>query len=104
MAAERIELTDLDVIARYSLAVRTASADREDLIATLRSDLAWLESLGRSASSAPASSSAAPRRAAPPVRQAASTTKAPAKKAPAKKASANAPAKKAPAKKASGRR
>ena len=48
MADERIELTDLDVIARYSLAVRAATADRDDLIAALRSDLEWLESLSTS--------------------------------------------------------
>jgi hypothetical protein len=43
MAEDRVELTDLDVIARYSLAVRAASAERTDLISTLRADLAWLE-------------------------------------------------------------
>ena len=68
MADERIELTDLDVIARYSLAVRAATADRGDLIATLRSDLEWLESL--SPSDAPAKA---------PARKAA------AKRAPSKK-------------------
>ena len=36
---DRVELTDLDVIARYSLAVRAATADRHELIATLRADL-----------------------------------------------------------------
>ena len=46
---DRVELTDLDVIARYSLAVRAATADRAELIAALRSDLAWLEN-GRRAS------------------------------------------------------
>jgi hypothetical protein len=65
MAAEgdeiRIELTDLDVISRYSLAVRHATANRDDLIATLRSDLEWLESLGVPARRVPA---AAPRKAA----------------------------------------
>jgi hypothetical protein len=40
---DRVELTDLDVITRYSLAVRNAKADREELITVLRSDLAWLE-------------------------------------------------------------
>jgi hypothetical protein len=44
---DRIELTDLDVITRYSLAVRSATADRGELIAALREDLAWLEG-GRS--------------------------------------------------------
>jgi hypothetical protein len=40
--AERVQLTDLDVISRYSLAVRTATADRDELIAALEADLAWL--------------------------------------------------------------
>src|SRR3954464_5488525 len=39
----RVELTDLDVISRYSLAVRAATADRYELIATLRADLDWLQ-------------------------------------------------------------
>ena len=55
---DRVELTDLDVITRYSLAGRTATADREDLIAALRSDLAWLEE-GRRPRSAPAKKTAA---------------------------------------------
>jgi hypothetical protein len=42
-ADDPVELTELDVITRYSLAVRHASASREELIATLRDDLAWLE-------------------------------------------------------------
>ena len=41
--ADDVQLTDLDVITRYSVAVRRATADREALIATLRSDLEWLE-------------------------------------------------------------
>jgi hypothetical protein len=41
--ADPIQLTDLDVIARYSIAVRSASADRDELVETLRADLAWLE-------------------------------------------------------------
>jgi len=44
---DRVDLTELDVITRYSLAVRSATADRDELIAALRSDLAWLESTGR---------------------------------------------------------
>ena len=40
---DRVDLTELDVITRYSLAVRAASADRDELIATLRADLDWLE-------------------------------------------------------------
>lgn len=41
---DRVDLTELDVITRYSLAVRQASADRDELIETLRADLDWLES------------------------------------------------------------
>jgi hypothetical protein len=44
---DRVELTELDVITRYSLAVRSATAAREELITALRADLAWLEG-GRS--------------------------------------------------------
>ncbi|HVU72642.1 MAG TPA: hypothetical protein VHE83_06760 [Mycobacteriales bacterium] len=40
---DRVALTDLGVISRYSLALRTAEADRADVIALLRADLAWLE-------------------------------------------------------------
>jgi len=42
--ADRVDLTELDVITRYSLAVRHGSADRDELIDALRADLAWLES------------------------------------------------------------
>src|SRR3954469_24132345 len=59
----RVELTDLDVISRYSLAVRAATADRNELIATLRADLEWLQG-GRprrtSATSTPARSAPEP--------------------------------------------
>lgn len=48
--ADSIQLTDLDVIARYSIAVRSATADRDELIAALRADLSWLEH-GRSRTS-----------------------------------------------------
>ena len=51
--ADSVQLTDLDVIARYSIAVRTASADREELIETLRADLEWLERNHRPARPAP---------------------------------------------------
>ena len=52
---DRVELTELDVITRYSLAVRSATAPREEVIAVLRDDLAWLES-SRSTSGRPARS------------------------------------------------
>jgi hypothetical protein len=47
-----VQLTDLDVITRYSIAVRRPTADRDELIETLRADLAWLES-GAAADPAP---------------------------------------------------
>lgn len=40
--ADDVQLTDLEVIQRYSLAVRGATASREDLVRALESDLAWL--------------------------------------------------------------
>ena len=74
MADDDVQLTDLEVIQRYSLAVRGASASRSDVIAALQADLDWLKG-GRRA--APAKTAA---------------------KAPAAKAPAKAPAKRAPAK------
>lgn len=47
---DRIDLTDLDVISRYSLAVRAATAPRAELIAALRADLDWLEGSRRTSS------------------------------------------------------
>jgi hypothetical protein len=41
--SDRIDLTELDVITRYSLAVRHGTAERDEVIQTLRADLAWLE-------------------------------------------------------------
>jgi hypothetical protein len=42
-SADAVALTDLEIIQRYSLAVRQASADRSELVAALKADLAWLE-------------------------------------------------------------
>lgn len=42
--SDRVDLTELDVITRYSLAVRHGTADRGEVIDALRADLAWLES------------------------------------------------------------
>jgi hypothetical protein len=41
--SDRVDLTELDVITRYSLAVRHGTAERAEVIQTLRADLAWLE-------------------------------------------------------------
>ncbi|MCW2614157.1 MAG: hypothetical protein JWN08_1151 [Frankiales bacterium] len=73
--ADDVQLTDLEVIQRYSLAVRGATAPRAELIASLQADLEWLRG---------------GRRAAPPVETAAlagpvrAAVKRAAKKAPAK--------------------
>jgi hypothetical protein len=40
--ADDVQLTDLEVIQRYSLAVRGATASREELVAALQADLDWL--------------------------------------------------------------
>jgi hypothetical protein len=40
--ADDVQLPDLEVIALYSLAVRAATAPREEVIAALEADLAWL--------------------------------------------------------------
>jgi len=96
---DRVELTELDVITRFSLAVRTATADRDEVIAALRSDLAWLEG-GRPRSTA---ASPAPRRA-PAARTGTTrtaTTRASSSRAAAKKSTARTAK---PAKKAAGRR
>lgn len=41
--SDRVDLTELDIITRYSLAVRHGTAERAEVIETLRADLAWLE-------------------------------------------------------------
>jgi hypothetical protein len=40
--AEDVRLTDLEVVQRWSVAVRAESAPREELVAALEADLAWL--------------------------------------------------------------
>ena len=73
-STDDVQLPDLAVIQRYSLAVRGATAPREDVIAALREDLDWLTTGNR-----PKPAKAARAAAKAPVK------KAPAKKAPAKK-------------------
>ena len=88
MADDDVQLTDLEVIQRYSLAVRGATASRAELVAALQADLAWLQGSRRTA---PAKAAAAPAKAAAPVKTVAepkaAPEKAPAKKAPAKSTS-----------------
>jgi hypothetical protein len=42
MADDDVQLPDLEVISLYSLAVRAATAPRDEVIAALEADLAWL--------------------------------------------------------------
>ena len=79
--ADDVQLTDLEVIQRYSLAVQGATADRDEIVAALRSDLEWL-------TGQQATPKAAPRQA--PARTA------PAKTAPRGSAPARRPTKRAP--------
>ena len=88
MADDDVQLTDLEVIQRYSLAVRGAAASRAELVATLESDLAWLRG-GRRAPAA----KAAPKAEAPAAAPKPAAKRAPAKRAPAKRS----PAKRTPA-------
>lgn len=44
--ADDVQLPDLEVIRRYSLAVRSGTAPRDELIAALEADLAWLTGAG----------------------------------------------------------
>ena len=50
--ADDVQLPDLEVISRFSLAVRTPTAPREEVVAALRADLEWLTSGARSAPAA----------------------------------------------------
>ena len=84
--ADSVQLTDLDVIARYSIAVRSATADRDELVETLRADLAWLERGRTRTSTFRESVDPDVEDGDEPVRRsAARTTRAPVKKAAAKK-------------------
>lgn len=57
MADDDVQLTDLEVIQRYSLAVRGASASRSEIITALQADLDWLKG-GRRAAPAKAAAKA----------------------------------------------
>ena len=67
--ADDVQLTDLEIIQRYSLAVRVAAATRVELIAVLQADLDWLRGGRRPpVKSAPAKPAAAKPAAAKPTR------------------------------------
>ena len=82
MADDDVQLTDLEVIQRYSLAVRGASAPRAELVAALQADLDWLSGR-RGRSSAGSKSATASTGAGKPAAK-----RAPAKRTPAKRAAA----------------
>lgn len=63
MAADDVSLTDLEVIQRYSLAVRAATAPRADVIAALASDLAHLRASLRAGAATSGSEAATSREA-----------------------------------------
>ena len=76
MPADDVPLTDLEVVQRWSLAVRAPVASRAELVAALRRDLAWLTGQGDRARAAPARSrpvptDRVPRRSVAPQEQAA---------------------------------
>jgi hypothetical protein len=75
MADDDVQLTDLEVIQRYSLAVRGATASRDELVAALQADLDWLTGGRRSRSAAKTADAPADK----PVKRA--LRKAPAKRA-----------------------
>lgn len=78
-SADDVQLPDLQVIQRYSLAVRGATAPLADVVEALQADLAWLTGGARRRS--PEATEKAPAKTA---------AKSVAKKAPARKAAAKA--------------
>ncbi len=58
--SDDVQLTDLEVIAQFSLAVRGATASRGDVIAALEADLAFLAGGGTSRGRAKPASNAGP--------------------------------------------
>ncbi len=85
--ADTVQLTDLEVIQQFSLAVRGATASRSDVIAALEADLAYLGGGRRAVGSGPLGRAVA---SVSPVKKDAPAAKAPAKKSPAKKSPAKA--------------
>jgi len=79
MADDDVQLTDLEVIQQFSLAVRGATASRSEVVAALEADLAYLNGGARRRATAPASA---------PARSEAPVAKGPAAKAAVKKAAA----------------
>lgn len=63
MAADDVSLPDLEVIQRFSLAVRAATAPRAEVIAALEADLAHLRAPVERPAKATRTSTARPRKA-----------------------------------------
>jgi hypothetical protein len=63
MAEDDVQLTDLEVIQQFSLAVRGATAPRDQVIAALESDLAYLKAPRRAPAKKKAPAKKAVRRA-----------------------------------------
>ncbi|MCW2599891.1 MAG: hypothetical protein JWM02_1720 [Frankiales bacterium] len=84
MTDDDVQLTDLEVIQQFSLAVRGATASRREVIAALEADLAYLNDDGRRRATAPGSAPAASKPAAPPAKRA--VKKAPVKTTRARRA------------------
>ncbi|MDX6217992.1 MAG: hypothetical protein QOG99_3576 [Frankiales bacterium] len=96
-SADDVQLTDLEVIQQFSLAVRGATAPRARVIAALESDLAYLTGARRAApTKTPTKTPATKAASRVPATKAAS-------RVPATKAASRVPAKKVPAKKTSRR-
>lgn len=58
MTGDHVQLTDLEVIQRFSLAVRGATASRAEVLAALQADLDWLTGSRRAAPAEPVAKTA----------------------------------------------
>jgi len=79
--ADDVQLTDLLVIQRYSLAVRSTTVPREELLAALQADLDWLRGGRQVPAAAAVNAKAAPARASAKAR-APRTARAPVARSP----------------------
>ena len=103
MADDDVQLTDLEVIQQFSLAVRGATATRAQVIAALEADLAFLQGSRRRTSSAPAPVKPSPV-STTPIKRAPARATLPVTKPGATKAAAKAPVTAVAAKKAAGKK
>ena len=96
VSGDDVQLPDLQVIQRYSLAVRGATAPVADVVAALQADLAWLTG-GSRRRTVESSAANSPTKTAP-------QKNAPAKNAAVKQAAKKAPAKSTPARKSAAKK